>query len=221
MVIGDLACPRVAPPQHRAILVTAITCLVVASWLQWTTSPSLPVWAARQIAIYLLVPVLVIHLVLRQPFSAFGLRIRGIGGHSLPYLVALLVTMPFVVAASFSATFQDYYPYFSPPAGDSLWPLMFGWWALYALQFVAIELFFRGFLVLGLAPRFGTGAVALAVVPYILVHLSKPVPEVIGAAFAGVTLGILVLRSRSIWLGVAVHVIVALSLDALALANTG
>jgi len=42
-------------------------------------------------------------------------------------------------------------------------------------------------------------------------------PETLAAIFAGLVLGILALRSRSIWGGVAIHVAVALTMDATAL----
>lgn len=45
----------------------------------------------------------------------------------------------------------------------------------------------------------------------------KPLPEAMGAIVAGVVLGWLALRTRSIWGGVLLHVAVALSMDALAL----
>ena len=45
----------------------------------------------------------------------------------------------------------------------------------------------------------------------------EPLPETLGAIFAGLSLGVLALLTRSIWLGVAIHVSVAVSMDLLSL----
>jgi hypothetical protein len=42
-------------------------------------------------------------------------------------------------------------------------------------------------------------------------------PETLGAIFAGIALGTLSLFTRSIWLGVAIHVSVAVSMDLISL----
>jgi membrane protease YdiL (CAAX protease family) len=50
-----------------------------------------------------------------------------------------------------------------------------------------------------------------------MVHFGKPLPEVLGAVVAGLVLGAMALRTRSIWGGVAVHLGVAWTMDLLAL----
>jgi hypothetical protein len=55
------------------------------------------------------------------------------------------------------------------------------------------------------------------VVPYCMIHYGKPMAETCGAIFAGLVLGTIAMRTRSIWGGVAIHVCVALSMDGLAL----
>ncbi len=51
-----------------------------------------------------------------------------------------------------------------------------------------------------------------------MIHFyGKPFPETIGAIFAGIILGTLAMRTRSIWGGVLIHVGVAMTMDALAL----
>ena len=89
------------------------------------------------------------------------------------------------------------------------------------LQFVAVEFFFRGFMLFRLERYAGYHAVALMVIPYALIHLHKPFPEAVGAIVAGIVLGFLALRTRSIWPGVIVHCGVALSMDVFAMINSG
>lgn len=178
-------------------------------------------WGAVRTVCYLLVPMAVIRLALQGRPSQLGWQVRGLGRHSAPYLMSLVIVVPFVTAMSFTDAFQAQYPFYEPVPGDGLWPYVIGWWAIYAVQFVGVEFFFRGFLVLGLAPRFGYGAVFAAAVPYVMIHFAKPLPEAIGAIFAAVALGTLVLRSRSIWWGVVIHVAAAVLMDALALHHEG
>jgi membrane protease YdiL (CAAX protease family) len=57
------------------------------------------------------------------------------------------------------------------------------------------------------------------IVPYCMIHFQKPMAETFGAIIAGLVLGTLAMRTRSIWGGVAIHAAVALTMDVLALAG--
>ena len=96
-----------------------------------------------------------------------------------------------IVAASFTPSFQERYPFFHPAAGHSLWPYMYAWWVLYWLQFCALEFFFRGFLLHGLAPRLGWAAIFAMALPYNMLHYGKPMPEALAAIVGGIALGTL------------------------------
>jgi membrane protease YdiL (CAAX protease family) len=50
-----------------------------------------------------------------------------------------------------------------------------------------------------------------------MIHFGKPMPETLGAIFAGIILGVLSLKSNSIWLGVLLHFSVAIAMDCFAL----
>jgi membrane protease YdiL (CAAX protease family) len=91
------------------------------------------------------------------------------------------------------------------------------WEALYAAQFLALEFFFRGFLLQGLRRALGANAIFVMLVPYCMIHFGKPLPETLGAIGAGLILGTLAMRTRSIWGGVLIHVGVATTMDVLAL----
>ena len=93
------------------------------------------------------------------------------------------------------------------------------WELLYAAQFLALEFFFRGFMLAGLRRSVGVHAIWIMVVPYTMIHFGKPLPETLGAIFAGLILGTLALRTKSIWSGVLIHVSVALNMDLLALGH--
>ena len=199
-----------------------------ADWARATFSLSihaqrngLVFWGIGQLFAYTVPPLLAIRLVLRERVSDYGLRVRGIGRHTAVYAVLLAVSVPFVVAASFTAAFQAKYPFYDLAPGEGLWPNMTLWWLVYGLQFAALEFFFGGFMIHGLSGRFGYMAVFVMVVPYNMLHYGKPMAEALAAIVGGAVLGSLSLRSRSIWWGVVVHVAIAGTMDVAALFHKG
>jgi hypothetical protein len=61
------------------------------------------------------------------------------------------------------------------------------------------------------------GAIFAMVVPYCMIHYGKPYLEAHGAIVAGVVLGTLAMRTRSIYAGFLLHISVACGMDLLAL----
>lgn len=171
----------------------------------------LVMWAVVQISGYVILPLAVVKLLLRERLEEYAAGVPGGGGGI--YALAFVAFTPVVVLASFTQPFQDRYPFYDLLPGESLWPYLVAWWGLYALQFVALEWFFRGFMVHGLKPVLGYLAVPVMVVPYFLIHLAKPPLEAAGAILAGMVLGTLVLKTRTIYWGAALHIAVALTMD--------
>ena len=192
--------------------------MLVSTHRDWN---QLAFWAVVVIGSYVIPPMLVIRLVLRERARDYGLRVRGILPHLRTYAVLYAVAAPLIVAASFTASFQDRYPFFHPAAGHSLWPYMYAWWLLYWLQFCALEFFFRGFLLHGLAPRLGWAAIFAMALPYNMLHYGKPMPEALAAIVGGIVLGTLSLKTRSVWWGAALHISIAFTMDVCALTHAG
>lgn len=178
-------------------------------------------WAGIQVVAYLILPTIVC-LVFGIKLSEVGWSIKGLRAHWRPYAGLLILALPAVVAVSFSAEFQAQYPLLKVRTGDQIdLAAMLIWWVFYAAQFVAIESFFRGFLVLGLAPVFGSNSVLIAMLPYLAIHFSKPPLEAVASIVGALVMGILALRSKSIWLGVFVHIVVAATMDVSSLMQKG
>ena len=139
------------------------------------------------------------------------------------YLLLYLVVMPFVLHAAGTAGFQAKYPMCRAmiAGGGIRLDHFLVYEAFYVLIFVSGESFWRGFLSFGAERDFGLYALALMVVPYVASHYGKPLPETLGAIAAGMTLGWLALKHRSVWLGVALHYAIALSMDLLAIWTNG
>ena len=122
--------------------------------------------------------------------------------------------IPVLVIVSMQPDFADYYPMYKQ-AGRS-WLDFALWEIVYLAQFFTLELFFRGFILRALR-SFGAGAIWAMVVPYCMIHYGKPYLEASVAVIAGVVLGSLAMRTRSIYAGFLVHATVAVLMDILAL----
>jgi len=170
---------------------------------------------------FVVLPVLSITLILREPLRDYGLRFRGTLGSWRPYAILFAISLPFLVIASFNGEFPALYPIYNLTPGEAWWPYLWLWWAIYAVQFLAIEFFLRGFMVHGLKAKLGFSAVFVMVVPYTMLHFHKPMPEALAAIIGGTVLGYLSLKTRSIWWGVALHMAIAGTMDVLALSQSG
>ena len=178
-------------------------------------------WSGTQIVSYLIVPLIVVWLVGWKP-SDIGWKFRGTSHHWKYYTILFVIAVPFVVVASMTTEFQYRYPLLEIfPGQKDVWSDLRIWWIFYVLQFVAVETFFRGFLVLGLAKRFGQMSILIATIPYLMIHFSKPPVEALAAIVGGIVMGFLAYRTKSVWWGVALHVAVAALMDFLSLGHKG
>jgi len=176
-------------------------------------------WASWHYLFFWLVPVLIVKLVLKDSLQNYGWQLGDTFKHWKIYLVAIVFFILFLSWFSFhSSSFAHYYPFYR--LAYRSWFDLFAWEILYLLQFVALEFFFRGFLLQGLRIPLGSISLAVMIVPYVMIHLPKLWPEATGAILFGIFLGILALRSRSIWGGVAIHASVAVTLDISAILQT-
>ena len=177
-------------------------------------------WISCIVLIYLLIPALIVKFGFKGKLSDFGVSLRNVHKDYPLYLFMLAIMLPVVYLASNTLSFQQRYPLFQP-VKEPFFPI-FVWWQLaYFIQFVAVEFFFRGFILHGLKNRFGFYAIFISMVPYVMVHFGKPFGETISAIIAGIVLGTLSLKSRSIVLGIIIHYSVAITMDVFALYREG
>ena len=182
---------------------------------------ALAYWVAVIGVCYLLIPILVIKLVFKEKLKDYGLRTGNLLKDYRLYLGMLLVMVPLVWYFSKTDGFQYRYPFYRLTSNEQLWPNFWVWQILYLFQFFCLEFFFRGFIVHGLKRRFGFYSVFIMAIPYCMIHFGKPMPETIAAIIAGIILGTLSLKSRTIWMGVIIHYSVAIAMDFSALYQKG
>ncbi len=172
-------------------------------------------WSGWRVVGYVVLPVIVIVLMPGQRLRDYHLSFAGFWKKLWIYGAMFLAILPAVLLASRSGSFRHTYPFYrlANRSEFDLW----AWEALYAIQFVSLEFFFRGFLLQGLRRAMGANAIFVMIVPYCMIHFQKPWLETSGAIFAGLILGTLAMRTRSIWGGVLIHIGVAVTMDVLAL----
>ena len=149
--------------------------------------------------------------------NPFGFRLKSCLPYIPLYVAIILFMLPLLWLASAQPSFYRFYPMYKP-VGLEMWLL---YEAIYMAQFFSVEFFFRGFTLFRLEKRFGYHAVTIMVIPYALIHIHKPFPEAVASIVAGLVLGMLALKSRSIWPGLVIHCAVAFSMDWFALIRSG
>lgn len=170
--------------------------------------------------ITVLLPLFIVWLLIRKPNdSFFGLTSKNV--IFKPYVLLLSLMLPLIILAAQNPSFLITYPLFKSYGTENYWGVSIAWLVaayefLYATAFLSIELFYRGFLVIGLARIMGKDVIIPMVCLYAFLHFEKPMGEAISSIFGGYLLGIFAYYSKNIWGGVFIHVGVALLMEAVA-----
>lgn len=141
--------------------------------------------------------------------SFYGLTIKNINWQ--PYALMILIMVPAITIVSIQPDFLQTYPKLKMvlpfPAGlQNNW-LYAGIFELsYGIDFLTVELFFRGFLVLAFVKYAGKNVILPMACFYCAIHFGKPIAECISSYFGGILLGIIAYNTRSIMGGLMVHV---------------
>ncbi|MEM9324039.1 MAG: CPBP family intramembrane glutamic endopeptidase, partial [Bacteroidota bacterium] len=152
-----------------------------------------------------------------RPRNWYGLSRRGF--EAKPYVVLLGLAAGAIFVGSFISELSNYYPRYDktgldlylgiekPGIAKQVFIALYE--VCYGSSFLAVELIFRGFLILAFTHLLGPQAVLPMVITYAFLHFGKPVTETLSSIFGGYILGIISYYSRNIWGGVFIHVGVA------------
>ena len=167
-------------------------------------------WPARLIVLTGILFVLWISFYRNESF--FGLTTKKFKWK--PYLLLLLMMLPLIVAASTQKDFLSFYPKMQVVSGfletvSNSWFYKFLFELSYGSDFISIELFFRGFMVLAFVKFAGKDAILPMACFYCTIHFGKPLGECISSYFGGIFLGIVVYHTRSIYGGLVIHLGIA------------
>ncbi len=168
-----------------------------------------------------LIPLFIIKMIFDKDVKGlYGLRFKQF--NIKPYFIMLLIMIPVIVWASYQPDFLNVYPKFRPWIGSEVFSL--NTWQrtaifefIYGLDFVFVELIFRGTLVIGMVSLLGKDVILPMVVTYAFLHFGKPMPEAIGSIFGAYILGVIALYTKNIMGGCIIHMGVAFLMELLAM----
>jgi hypothetical protein len=127
-----------------------------------------------------------------------------------PYFLLLACLLPLIAIAATRPDFLVVYPKvknlaFIDDYTHPSWPWKLLYELSYGLDFLSIEVFFRGLLIVGLIRYAGDSVILPMATFYCTIHFGKPLGECISSFFGGLILGVLAARTRSILGGLIVH----------------
>jgi hypothetical protein len=127
-----------------------------------------------------------------------------------PYFLLLAFLLPLITLAATRPDFLVVYPKvknlaFIDDYAHPSWPWKLLYELSYGLDFLSIEVFFRGLLIVGLIRYAGDSVILPMAAFYCTIHFGKPLGECISSFFGGLILGVLAARTRSILGGLIVH----------------
>ena len=176
-------------------------------------------WAASTLVIYVSIPVIYARAT-GQRVRSYGLSLGFIRSEAVFIGLIAPVIIVLVWLASADARFAATYPFYDDESGVAgSWAKLLVFELAYGATFVALEFFFRGFLVFAGLPVLGVSAVPVMALAYCLLHLGKPMPECAASLVGGLILGYVALRLRSIAAGVVAHLTMAWGMDASVIAR--
>jgi membrane protease YdiL (CAAX protease family) len=175
-------------------------------------------WAFARVVGYVFIPLPLWKLLFpRDSLLDMGFRLKGVLRHWWIYGACLGLVLLVMLAVARQPDFGTYYPFYK--LASRSWFDLLVWEALYFAQFLALEVFFRGWMLGAWRKTLGSGAIFAMTLPYCMIHYGKPYLEANGAILAGIFLGSLSMKTKSIYAGFLVHITVALLMDLLALYN--
>ena len=231
VVVADLA--QFLNRKHARLwfLLFAAVLLQIWFWYVGSPGPSLLAFRARtlasavttiawSLALLLAAPALLLALVgidLRHVGLRLGDLRFGIGAA----IGLVVIAVPLMYVGSFDKGLEATYPWAGAWVGSNLATIV-AWALLYALYYIAFEFFYRGFLQRVVADAWGAPqGVWVQTIAATLIHLGKPMTEVIAALPASLLFGLIALRSRSILASTIIHLAIGLSIDLFVLAHQG
>lgn len=149
----------------------------------------------------------------KTPENFPSLRLRYHRG-SLYLSLGLLLFMFIVILVAHLVLpeFRSYYPVSQFAATGAGWFLLYS--LFYFLYIVSWEYFCHSFLLFPFEKKLGSFSILISLMPFIILHFGKPLPEQLGSVVAGLALAILARESRTFWYGALMHGLISLFMDA-------
>ncbi len=176
------------------VILSATLCLVLDRYQKID-----PTWFSTFIY-YGVIPLLVTIVILRKNPLDFGLRAGNPGIWGKYVIIICVISGLILFTASFLPSLQKYYimEKFS----------FLNYFLTSSVSLAASEFMYRGFLIFGLRDKFKEGSILIQTIPFVLLHLGKPILETISTLFTGVLFGYVVYRGNSYWPAFLIHLFI-------------
>jgi membrane protease YdiL (CAAX protease family) len=188
-----------------------ITVLIISSVLLLTVQHyhHLTPWLSLDmVLLYLLVPLLIILVFWRENPASYGIRLGNWRLGLLFTLGGIVLMTPILWFLARTSSFSSYYGGLAQP---------WGWLALdNAAHLFSWEFFFRGFMLFGLAQRYGDDAIFLQAIPFAIAHFGKPEVETLSTIFGGAAFGYVARKTDSMLYPFLIHLFIQVLIIALA-----
>ena len=168
-------------------------------------------WFIGDFFTFFILGILIIKFGFKEKLKDFGLQFGDVKTgltFSFLFLFIMIILVWFVSA---TPEFAEKYPHLT--SAKSNWNILLIYEAGMLLYMIAWEFIWRGFMLFGLEKKFGYYSVLIQMIPFVILHNGKPFLETFGAIFGGIALGILALRTRSIYYCIIIHIGVMFSID--------
>ena len=134
------------------------------------------------------------------------------------YIYLFIGSICITFSASFLDDFIHHYPTYKANISAQYyqlpeWIFLLGYELAYGSSFIAVELIFRGLMVVWMMEYLDDEAVIAMAVSYCFLHFGKPIGETISSFFGGYLLGVITYYSKSIFAGVIIHITLAWSME--------
>jgi len=146
-----------------------------------------------------------------------GFRVRTLEPWWVWIAVIFLIMVPIIIATASSDVFRRNYPYLLQLRITKAMRLFIVYELIRGVYMLSWEYLFRGFMINALRDKFGQYSIFLQMIPYVMLHSTKPSLELYYTVPSALLLGLLAYRSRSIWPGFILHFSGAVFFDFIAL----
>ncbi|MEO0108242.1 MAG: CPBP family glutamic-type intramembrane protease [candidate division WOR-3 bacterium] len=166
-------------------------------------------------AILFTIPPLASAFLLKIPLRELGFNLGDPKRWLRDVLLFYCVMVPVLLLVAQRRDFRSAYPYLHLARHG-----VAGFIVAQTIQLVfmfAWEFLSRGYLLFGFYRRLGAPAIAVQIIPFVLLHIGKPEAECYGSAVAAIALAVVALRARSFYPAALLHYLVGVTLDILAL----
>ncbi|HKI58131.1 MAG TPA: CPBP family intramembrane glutamic endopeptidase [Trueperaceae bacterium] len=212
-------------------LLTAAILLQAGFWYVASPGPALMAFQPRTLLtgvttvawslVFLLAVPMLLLMIVGVDLRHVRLRIGDARFGFAAALAGVVIAVPLMYVGSFDKGLEATYPWAGAWVGRSLGTVV-AWALIYGLYYIAFEFFYRGFLQRVVADAWGAPqGVWVQTIAATLIHLGKPMTEVIAALPASLLFGLIALRSRSILASTIIHLAIGLSIDLFVLAHQG